>query len=212
MRQFNLTIPSFAFSTLLVMGHSSISLGADSQVMSGLFIEPAITYELAQTSINYPSPLSNSSGSIEGLGLGARLGVHIDEAFFIGMDFRYSMPSFKDSSVHSNSKSISTTWGPVIGMQMPHLGMRVWGSYLVGGELNPEKYNGLDVKFLNARGYLIGTGFRIASISLNLEYQQLKYVSTRLEQIGPFSTSSDFSSVRLSNNSWIASVSFPMAL
>lgn len=51
---------------------TSISLAEESKM--GLFIEPAITYESGDTSTSYPSPFSNSSGKIEGFGLGARLG------------------------------------------------------------------------------------------------------------------------------------------
>jgi hypothetical protein len=176
----------------------------------GLFVEPAVTSELGSTSVNYPSPLSNSTGSSNGFGLGARLGFHISEAFFLGADARYSMPQFSDSAASYDAKAVSTNWGPVVGMQMPHLGLRVWGSYILGGELNPDKSGNLDVTYQNASGYRVGAGFRIAAISLNLEYQDLKYGQAGLEQIGPFSSASSFSGVNLNNKSWIASLSFPM--
>lgn len=46
------------------------------------FLEPAITYDSGETDVNYPSPLSNSTGTTSGFGIGARIGFHISEAFF----------------------------------------------------------------------------------------------------------------------------------
>ena len=58
----------------------------------GLFIEPAVTYEMGSGEINFPAPLGTSDGDVFGFGLGARLGFHVSEAFFLGVDARYSMP------------------------------------------------------------------------------------------------------------------------
>ncbi len=201
----------FATSLLFIIFTLSSNANAAESHM-GLFLEPAVTYETGDTSVNYPSPLSNSSGKAEGFGLGARIGFHLYEAFFLGLDGRYSMPQFKDSSVSYDSKSVSTNWGPVVGMQIPDIGLRVWGAYILGGELNPEKSGSFDIKFQNAKGYRVGAGFRLAAVSLNLEYQQLKYDQASLEQLGPFSSSSALSGVQLENKSWIASVSFPIEL
>ena len=178
----------------------------------GLFVEPALTYELGSTSINYPAPFSNSTGSAQGFGLGARLGIHLAEIFFVGLDARYSMPTFKDSSVAYEAKSVSTNWGPVVGAQMPIVGLRVWGSYILGSELNPEKSGTFDIKFQSGTGYRVGAGMRVTLVSLNLEYQQIRYGQAGLEQIGPFSSDSTFSNVNLESKTWIASVSFPLEL
>jgi hypothetical protein len=178
----------------------------------GLFIEPSLTYERSDTSVNYPAPFSNSSGKADGFGIGARLGIHLKEVFFLGLDGRYSMPTFKDSSVSYDAKSVSTNWGPVAGLQMPNLGLRVWGGVILGGSLNPDRSGGLDINFKDTSGYRVGAGFRLLPISLNLEYQHLKYGQTILEQIGPFSTSTTFNNVTLENNSWVASASFPLEL
>jgi hypothetical protein len=178
----------------------------------GLFVEPALTYETSQSSISYPSPLSTSSGKVEGFGVGARLGLHIEETFFAALDARFSMPQFQDSSWNSSAKATGYNWGPVIGMQIPVVGMRLWASYIFGGELDPEKSNNLNVKFAKANGYRVGAGFHILMFSLNLEYQDLKYGQATLEEIGPFTTNTNFDSVSLSNQSWIASLSFPLDL
>lgn len=191
-----------------VLAIASTAEAQDSK--GGLFVEPAVTYELGTTKVDYPAPFSNSTGRADGIGLGARLGFHLNEAFFLGMDARYGMPEFKDSSVDYHAKSIATNWGPVVGLQMPDLGMRLWGSYILDGELNPERSGSFDVKFRKATGYRVGAGFRVASVSLNLEYQDLKYGESRLEQLGPFSTGTTFDSVNLTDKTWIASVSFPL--
>lgn len=185
---------------------SSIAQAEGSQ--GGLFVEPAVTYEHGDSTVNYPSPFSNSTGTVDGFGLGARIGFHLNEAFFLGFDGRYSMPQFKDSSVHYDAKSVATNWGPVVGFQMPGLGLRLWGSYIMGGELNPEKSGIFDVNFKEATGYRVGAGFRVTVVSLNVEYQQLKYGKANLEDAGPFTGT--FNGVDLENKTWIASVSFPL--
>lgn len=178
----------------------------------GLFVEPDLTYELGTATVDYPSPFSTSSGSASGFGLGAKLGFHFSEALFLAFDYRYSMPQYTDSSVSYDAKSISTNWGLVAGVQMPTIGMRIWGVLVLDGELDPEKSGSFDVSFKKANGYRIGTGFRLAALSVNLEYQQLKYGETLLEQIGPFSTASALNNVNLENHSWIVSLSFPLEL
>jgi hypothetical protein len=195
------------FSVLWAMTSFPLAEAEDSK--GGIFVEPSVTYESGDTSVNYPSPLSNSTGSAKGFGFGARIGFHVQEAYFLGLDLRYAMPQFIDSSVTYDAKSVSTNWGPVIGMQMPNLGVRLWASYILGGELNPEKSGGFDVKFQDATGYRFGAGFRISSVSLNLEYQQLRYGQATLEQLGPFSTGSTLEGVKLENKTLLVSVSFP---
>jgi hypothetical protein len=204
-----------AFHTILaiVFAFSANAFGADifaNQTPIGLFVEPLLSYEIGDMSVNYPSPLGKSSGKADGFGLGSRVGFHLYESFFVGFDGRYSIPQFKDSSVIQDAESVATNWGPLVGIQMPNIGLRVWGTVILGGELNLEKSKSFDVAFKNATGYRIGTGFRIFSVSLNLEYQQMRYDKTSLDQIGPFSTESEFSSVNLENKSWVASISFPL--
>lgn len=177
----------------------------------GLFIEPAITYEFGRAAVDYPSPLSNSTGNAAGFGLGAKFGMHVSEAIFLALDARYSMPQYDDSSVDYDAGSVSTNWGPVLGVQMQDIGMRVWGTLILGGELNPKQSGNFDVSFSDASGYRIGTGFHIASVSLNIEYQQIKYGNTTLEEAGPFSPG-DLNNVNLTNSTWIGSVSFPLEL
>ncbi len=179
-------------------------------IFGGFFLEPAITYELGDSKISYPSPLSNSTGDIQGFGVGGRVGLHLADILFFGLDGRYSMPRFKDSSVNYESSSTAWNWGPVIGVQMPDLGLRGWGTAVVGGEIDPEASGSFDARFADATGFRLGVGFRVMSFSLNLEYQQLDYGDAILEQAGPFTPGTNFDSVDLENRSWIASVSFPL--
>jgi hypothetical protein len=179
---------------------------------TGLFIEPMATLEVGSTSIHYPSPLSDSSGSATGFGLGGRLGFHFIDVLFAGLDARYAMPTFKDSSTNYQSSAVGTNWGPVVGVQVPILGLRAWASYIWGGDLNPESSGGYDVKFSEASGYRIGAGWKFLLVSLNLEYQSLVYGKTTLEQVGPFSANTSFDNVQLTDRAWIASVSIPIGL
>ena len=203
------------FFAIIVAASVSYSLSAKAQSGAsdlGIFVEPAITYELGETKVNYPAPFSDSTGSSNGLGLGARLGLHVAEIVFVGVDARYSMPQFKDSSVTYDASSTAWNVGPVLGIQTPVVGLRVWASYILGGEMNPSASSGTDVRFDKATGYRVGAGFRMAVVSLNLEYQQLTYGQATLEQVGPFSSTSALSSVNLNNKTWLASVSFPFEL
>lgn len=87
---------------------------------------------------------------------------------------------------------------------MPVVGLRIWGSYIVAGEANPDSSNGVDLKFTDANGYRLGAGFRVMAVSLNVEYQDFKYNTTSFEKVGFAS-----SDVELKNQGYVASVSFP---
>jgi hypothetical protein len=211
--KFTLTLFALYFISTVTVAEETVVPAVQTEKeghVAGLFIEPALTYERSESTVNYPAPFANSSGNVDGFGIGARLGFHLNEVFFLGVDGRYSMPKFKDSTY--DTKAVATNWGPVAGIQMPNFGMRLWGTIILGGSLNPDSSGSLDLQFKDTSGYRVGAGFRLAKISLNLEYQHLKYGQTVLEQLGPFAASTSFSNVSLVNNSWIASISFPLAL
>ncbi len=207
MKNKNLNLEGLILGCSMVMVLAPMAHAEESR--GGLFVEPAITYEVGDTSTNYPAPFSNSSGRIDGFGLGARLGFHLNESVFLAMDWRYAQPHVRDS-INYDANAISTNYGPVLGLQMPDIGLRVWGSLILGGDLDPNKSGSFDVKLQNASGSRLGVGFHLASLSLNLEYQDLRYGQANLEQIGPFDSSASFSSVNLVDKSWIVSASFPM--
>lgn len=178
----------------------------------GLFVEPGLSYQLGDTSADFPDPINNSSGENNGFGILGRFGIHASEAIFVGVDARYLMTSFKDSSVDYDAQAAGYNWGPVVGIQMPDLGLRLWGAYVAGGELDPDDSGDIDVKFTDGTGYRVGAGFRVSSVSLNLEYQKLDYDSTSLQEFGPFDPNENFDNVNFNSESWIASVSFPFEL
>ena len=78
--------------------------------------------------------------------------------------------------------------------------------------INGRRVVGFDVKFDDPTGPRIGAAFHLAAMSLDIEYQQLKYGSSTLERAGNFSANTRFDNVNLENNSWIVSLSFPLAM
>ena len=190
---------------------ASILISQNSMAQVGLFVEPSVTYATGDSSVGYPPPANDSSGHLIGYGLGARLGIHIFDIVFVGVDGRYSQPHYTDSSGYDAS-TVSSNWGPVIGIQMPIVGLRVWSAAVVDGEVDPESSNGYDLKFNQATGYRVGAGFQFIAVSLNVEYQDLKYSNTNLQGVGPFTPGSNLDNTELKNKSWIVSVSFPIAL
>ena len=185
-------------------------LAYQAKAEGGLFVEPMVTYEKGDSSIDYPSPFNNSTGSVNGLGIGARIGAHASDTVFLAADVRYSKPQFKDSSNDFDSTATSYNYGPAVGVQMPVVGLRLLGSYVLGGQLDPEESKGFDLKFTDARGPRFGVGFQVVAVSLNLEYQDLEYGKTTVEKAGPFSGSSD--DIKLRDKSYVMSVSFPINL
>lgn len=119
----------WAFASVFLL--SSAAYGEEIS-KAGLFVEPAVTYQKGNSDVNYPAPLSNSTGDVAGFGIGARLGFHINEVVFVGFDGRYSMPNFTDSSVQYDAKATAVDWGPTVGIQMPNVGLRIWGKLFDG--------------------------------------------------------------------------------
>lgn len=188
------------------------TLGYAQEDSGGLFVEPALTYQSTTSEFNWGSLLGRSDGESEGFGVGARLGFHASEAFFVGGDVRYSMLDFNEESVDYDTDATELNYGPVVGMQMPDLGLRVWGTYVLGGNLDPDRDGSFDVKFDEAEGYRVGVGFRVAAVSLNVEYQALEYGKTKIQELGGGQDVAETSRNRLETESWIGSVSFPVEL
>ncbi len=173
----------------------------------GFFVEPGLTYQNTDNNIN--SPLGDSSGATSGLGIGARIGLHAGEVFFAAVDARYSRPSFENDFLNYSADGDAYNVGPTVGVQMPNVGLRVWGSYVMNGEFNPEASRGVDYKFSDLKGYRAGAGFRVLSASVNLEYQELKYNQTDVSGGGGTVSSDD---VELTDKGFAVSASFPIEL
>lgn len=198
-------------ASLLVVSTAAFAQDGQPEDRGGLFIEPGVTYQMNDTEVNWVSGFNNSTGENNGLGVMARLGFHVSEAFFAGVDARYSMTKFEDSAF--NTKVDAQTWNaaPVVGIQMPDYGIRVWGAYVLAGELDADKIESntgdYDAKATDAKGYRVGVGFHVQAVSLNLEYQDLKY--------GKGNVSSSLVGVDLNEvteKGFVASVSFPIEL
>ncbi len=188
---------------------SSLSWGRDK---GGLFVEPGITYQASDAKISYPAPITaQSDASNNGFGAMARLGFHISESFFLAADGRYSMATFEDSNNNFNSDSEVYNIAPVLGVQMSEIGLRIWGSAILAGEMDPAETNGVDLLFSEARGYRIGAGFRLFSLSINLEYEDLSYQRSEVSGNLAFFTGPT-SDLKLDTESYILSVSFPLEL
>lgn len=180
---------------------------------SGLFVEPMVTYESGSGDINFPAPINSSDSKVKGFGVGARVGGQVWNMVFAGIDGRYSIPKLKDTTLNQDIKSKAWNVGPMVGIQMPTaLGLRFWGSWILAGELDPDNDKGVDEKFKSGNGFRIGGGLRVALISLNAEYQHIKYDETEIQEIGVFTPGYSTNDIVLKNNSFIVSVSIPINL
>lgn len=155
----------FAFVALL------LSVPAVSN--AAFFFEPGITYQ--SHDIKVSSALGDSTGTNKGLGVGLRLGTHFSDILFAGVDARYAMTKFEDSSANSSADAKNMDLAPFIGVQMPVAGLRFWLGYTLWGEIDPDSSGGIDPKLEKANGLRVGAGFHILAVSINLEYQDLKY-------------------------------------
>jgi hypothetical protein len=177
----------------------------------GLFIEPAITYESGTIDINYPAPFSDSKEDVKGYGLGLRAGLHFHEILFVAVDGRYSQPNYNSSALGESTNSTASNLGLSIGAQTPLFGLRVWGTYVMDGILNPDKVNLVDLEYTGMNGCRVGAGLYVAIVSVNLEYQETKYSGITIESLGPFADGS-LNNLEAVQKSFILSVSLPLAL
>lgn len=90
---------------------SALGFQAQAQSFGRLLIEPMLTFESGDTNTDYPAPLSDSTGSLRGSGLGARLGMHLGEILFIGFEGRFAKPQHEDSSAGYDSSLESPNYG-----------------------------------------------------------------------------------------------------
>ena len=181
--------------------HAELSKG-------GLFLEPSVTYTTGEMKTSYPV-FNDSTEKTNGLGLGLRLGFHVYESVFIGADARYSMLNFDSSALNDKADSAGYNYGVTLGAQTPVAGLRVWGTYILGGEIDPKEINNVDVKFKDFKGYRVGAGLYVGVVSVNLEYQDAQYDNVDYSAVG-FTGNTD--SIDGKDKAWIASVSFPVSL
>ncbi len=199
-------LKSFLLVAAMVVGLGSVANAQERR--GGLFVEPGITYEFGTT--NTSTPVGDSGGTNRGFGLMGRLGFHVSDVVFLAADARYSKPHFKDGNIDADADAYQV--GPVVGIQMPVAGLRVWGEYIAQAQLDPGATNNFDAKFKNGTGFSVGAGFHLLAVSLNLEYQKVDYKTTEFQAAGPFTNAGDSDRVRAKNEAYVVSVSFPLSI
>lgn len=175
---------------------------------AGLYIEPALTYEKADNTIAWPSPLTASTGSSAGAGLNLKAGWAFGEWIYAALDADLSAPTFKNSAVNYDAEATSNLFAGILGVDLP-LGFRVWGGYVFDGYLDPKSSNGYDVNFKKANGLKLGAGFKIIFISLNFEYMDLQYDDSKVEMLAGVGTNITLSE-KAKNKFYVFSVSLPI--
>ncbi len=219
----------FAVATVLSLGlaQNTFAQATDSSTMDnstdtrdsriskgGFFLEPMISMVRDESSIKtsqLPIITDDTSGTSQGYGLGLKLGGHVSEIVLLGVDARYTKQQMQDS-FYNTADTDAYNWGPTIGVQTPLYGIRLLGTYVVGGESNPAAgVQGLDLKFREARGARVGLGVHVAAVGVSLEYQDLTYDTTDVESIGSISTDQP---TRVDSNTrgYGLNISFPIEL
>ena len=149
-------LKSFLFSMATLAGFE-FAQAAD----SGFFIEPALTYEASGTAnVNWSgNNLTGSSGNVNGYGLGLKIGSSVADIVTLGLDFNYSKPNY--GSYYSTVQAESQLAGVFVGVQMPIVGLRFWGTYIPYGIFDPASDGGMDVKYTGGTGYKLGVGLHV---------------------------------------------------
>lgn len=178
----------------------------------GLALEPMIIYSQDNENIRtsqLPLIPSDTSGTSRSAGFGLKIGGHIGEVVVLGADARYAKSEMSDSS-YGTARGDKYTLGPVLGVQMPVAGLRLWGTYVLAGDYDPEAgAQGFDLRFKDPRGYRVGVGLHVGPVSLNLEYEDLTFQNTQIQSFGLGNATAD-SSVDFSSRGYLASLSFPL--
>lgn len=180
----------------------------DKEKKGGLFVEPMLTYEQGDVELTYPAPFNSSKEDLKGGGIGLRFGGHIRESLFLAVDGRYSRVDYKSSVLNGEADAAAYNAGVTLGVQTPVAGLRVWGTYIFGGELDPEKIGNIDGKYEEMKGYRVGVGLYVKVVSINLEYQDAKYGKIEIND----GTTITNNAVKPEQKSTVLSVSFPIAL
>ncbi len=181
---------------------------------AGLFVEPILMFSQLDSTIKtsqLPLISDDTTGTSSGYGLGLRLGFHLNEVFFLGADGRSSRTKFADSS-YGSAEGNAYNVGPTMGLQGAKFGLRMWGTYIATGSYDPAAgTQSFDVKFNDPRGWRAGLGIRVASLSINAEYEELKYNNTEIQSFGGISHPGT-SGVDFESKGYLLSLSFPVQL
>lgn len=201
-------------ATAMTWSSAVLAQSSTSGRSGGLMVEPILSMTNENATLKtsqLPLISDDSSGTLKGYGLGARVGVHAADVVFIGIDGRYSRLDMQDSA-YEQAAGDAFNYGPTIGVQTPFFGIRLMGTYIMGGEFNPGPgVQAVDLKFENLRGYRVGGGLHFAAVAVNLEYQNSRYENANVESFGSLGGQAD-TSVDFENEGYTLSLSFPVEL
>lgn len=182
------------------------ALATTHRAQAQFFVEPYATYE--QGKANFKSGIINFDGDMKGIGIGARVGGHVNDVLFLALDTQYAEPEFTSSLYNTKTKSLLA--GLTVGAQTPYAGLRVWGSYLPVGTLDQARSNGLQMKFSEPEMIKLGVGLRVAAFSINLERLSGKYKKSEIQNDA--STFAAFDNADATRETYMLGVSFPFSL
>jgi hypothetical protein len=177
----------------------------------GVYFEPMLIYSQNDTLIRGSSqlPAGDSSGTVRDAGIGVRLGGHVGEIVLLSADARYGKSHFQDS-FYQAADATTYNYGATIGVQTPVAGIQLFGTYILGGVFDPSAgAQNLDLKFQDARGYRVGAGIHVLSVSLNLEYQDLTYKNSTIESVGNLALNQN-TNIDASQTGYAVSIGFPI--
>ena len=173
---------------------------------TGLFLEPGVTYQMNEANTTFSGGLTSSNAVTKGFGVVLKAGIHVYDRFFVAADGRYSMLKFSDNANHYNESASSWDLSPVVGMQMPDIGARLFAGYVVTGSMDPKGSNGIDPMLEDANGFRVGAGLKLHEFSVNFEWQTIRYgKSTIAATNGGAATEMSYKSDGI-----VASVTFPV--
>lgn len=173
---------------------------------TGLFLEPGVTYQLTESEIDYGGGIANSTATTRGFGVVLRGGIHVWERFFVAADGRYALLDFQDNANNMSVNATSWDIAPVLGVQMADWGARLYGGYVLAGNLDPRSSGGMDTKFEQVTGWRLGIGLKLQQLGFNVEWQRLHYGDAQLERAGT-ATPAD---IKYNPDGLIASLTFPI--
>jgi hypothetical protein len=178
--------------------------------LAGFYIEPGIVGTREDADIKSSLVGSDRSGNANSVSVDLKLGGHINDMFFAGADGRYGRSRFENTS-YQDTDATSWNWGPTVGLNTPYFGGRVWASYIVDGNYNPDQgANGVDLNFKDPYGWRVGGGIRLSNVSLNLEYEDLTYRTTDFESVGTLAANT--AGTDFAQRGYSLSLSFPIDL
>lgn len=178
----------------------------------GFYIEPMVSAIREDSTLNSTGLGGNTSGTTEGYGVGLRLGGHVSEVLFLGVDGRYAKMQQSDAFYDKKSSNVYNV-APMIGLQTPLWGIRVLAGYVLLGENGPDANSqGVKLRFTEPRGWRLGAGLHAGPVGINLEYQDLKYNKADILASGNLASTANVSGIDESTKGYALSLSFPVEL